>query len=281
MKVNIIQPYYSMNYKDVDKCFNEYIKFLDKCDKSADIIVLPEYSDVPVSTPSEKEFKKCIRKYNKTIMNKAIETAKRCNAIVFVNCAYKTETGYRNTTHAIDRSGKIVGRYFKSHPAPSEVKTAKEGGNELDVSYMKTYKPYIVEIEGIRFGFMTCYDFYFYEDYIKLARENVDIIIGCSHQRSDTHEALEIIGKFLSYNTNAYLVRSAVSLGKKSKICGSSMVVAPNGEMILNMKSKIGIGKAKIDPKKKYLKPAGFKGAPKAHWQDVDEGRKMLTKKAK
>ena len=37
---------------------------------------------------------------------------------------------------------------------------------------------------------MTCYDFYMYEAFAALARQNVDIVIGCSHQRTDTHQAL-------------------------------------------------------------------------------------------
>ena len=32
--------------------------------------------------------------------------------------------------------------------------------------------------EGVRFGFLTCYDFYFYENYAQLARQNLGIING-------------------------------------------------------------------------------------------------------
>ena len=46
---------------------------------------------------------------------------------------------------------------------------------------------------------MTCYDFYFYEVFAPLARRRPDIIIGCSHQRSDKHSALETMGQFLAY----------------------------------------------------------------------------------
>lgn len=52
-------------------------------------------------------------------MDEAIKMAKRCHAITFVNCAYITADGkIRNTTHAIDRNGNIIGRYYKVHPAP-------------------------------------------------------------------------------------------------------------------------------------------------------------------
>ena len=131
----------------------------------------------------------------------------------------------------------------------------------------------MLELEGLRIAFLTCYDFYMYESFVAIARQDVDLIIGCSHQRTDTHAALEIIGRFLCYNTNAYLIRSAVSLGEDSPVCGCSMVVSPKGEVLLDMKSRIGCGVCEIDPKDKYYKPAGFRGAPKAHWQYIDEGR--------
>jgi apolipoprotein N-acyltransferase len=65
-----------------------------------------------------------------------------------------------------------------------------------------------------------------------MARYNMDVIIGCSHQRSDTHEALKIMSQFLAYNTNAYVLRSSVSMDETANICGASMVVAPDGEVL-------------------------------------------------
>ena len=275
MKVCIIQPYYSFEEKDTAYCFDEMVKMIDACDDSLDLIVLPEYCDIPAAQNSKKSFHESMEKYNAVIMEKAAETAKRCGAIVFANAAYKTESGWRNTTHAFDRKGNVVGRYFKAHPAPSEVKTEAKGGNELDVAYSyEPFEPYVIEIEGVRYGFMTCYDFYFYENFAPLARKDVDIIIGCSHQRTDTHEALSIINRFLCYNTNAYLVRASVSLGEESKICGCSCVIAPDGEVVVDMKSKIGSSICEIDPKKKYYKAAGFRGALKSHYAYIEEGRR-------
>ena len=249
------------------------VALMERCDDSMDIIVLPEYSDVPADQLSKQGYDAAVEKYNSDIIRRTRETAVRCNAIVFVNAACVTGESWRNTTYAIDRGGNIVGKYFKAHPAPSEVKTETEGGNGLDVAYSYEYtEPYVVEIEGIRFGFMTCYDFYFYENFAPLARKNIDVIIGCSHQRTDTHEALSIINRFLCYNTNAYLIRSSVSLGEDSDICGCSCVIAPDGEKLMNLKSKIGMASVEIDPKKKYYKAAGFKGKLKSHYEYIEEG---------
>ena len=275
MKVCVIQPYYSFDEKDLHSCYEEMLSLLDSCDESLDLIVLPEYGDVAADVPGTEDFHRSMATYGEHLMEKARQTARRCHAIVFVNLGYATESGMRNTTHAIDREGNVVGRYFKEHPAPSEVRTAAEGGHELDVSYSyEPRAPYVLELEGLRFAFLTCYDFYFYENFARIARENVDVIIGCSHQRTDTHEALSVIHRFLCYHTNAYLIRAAVSLGEEKTICGCSTVVAPTGEELVNMKSRVGLGICEIDPMKKYYKAAGHKGAQKAHYEYIEEGRR-------
>ena len=271
MKVYIIQPRYSMNYRDIDACFLEELQLLDACDESADIIVLPEYSDVLAPTNTDEEFICAMDKYTPIIDKKVKETASRCNAIVFANYGHKTDKGYRNTTHVIDRKGNEVGRYYKQHPAPSELKN-----KGIDTEYSNAEQEvYTIDLEGIRFGFRTCYDFYFYEDTIKMAREKLDVIIGCSYQRTDTHQALEIMNRFLAYNTNAWVLRSSISLGEDSQVCGCSMVVSPNGTIMANMKNKVGIEVVEFNPHEKYYKASGFNGGKKSHYEYVDEGRKI------
>ena len=128
MKVCVLQPRYSMDGAQVDECFAELLALLDECDDSLDLIVLPEYSDVPADVKGEAPFAEAAERNGRILMEKAAETARRCHAMVFVNCAYRTEGGLRNTTHALDREGNVIGRYFKAHPAPSEVKGEAEGG---------------------------------------------------------------------------------------------------------------------------------------------------------
>ncbi len=275
MKICVIQPKYSFDAKDLDTCFAQMLELLDSCDDTLDLIVLPEYSDALADVSGKDGFYDAVDKYSELLLDRVSKTAKRCHALAFVNCGYKTENGVRNTTHAIDREGNVVGRYFKAHPAPSEVKSDREGGHELDVAYSYEYAtPYVIELEGLRFGFLTCYDFYFYENFARLARERLDVIIGCSLQRTDTHEALAIINRFLAYQTNAYLVRASVSLGENSPLCGCSTVISPKGEVLLDMKSRAGVGICEIDPTDKYYKPAGHQGSLKAHYEYIEEGRR-------
>ena len=275
MKVCVIQPKYSFDKNDLEKRFLEVMDWLDECPSDADIILLPEYSDIPVDVKNKENFYLSFERYNPILIEKAKQTARRCNALLFVNAGYKSENGIRNTTYAIGRNGEVLGTYFKSHPAPSEVKKAKEGGFELDVDYSYDFEePYVLEIEGLRYAFLTCYDFYFYERFAKIAKENVDIIIGCSLQRTDTKEAISIINKFLCYNTNAYLIRASVSLAEDSEVCGGSMVVSPKGDVLLDMHNRVGIESCEIDPSEKYYKSAGYMGKMRSHYEYIEEGRR-------
>lgn len=270
MKVCIVQPAYSTDYSLSEEYFRRELEFFAQCDESMDIIVFPEACDVPCLTSGKEDFDASVDRFGEELVRIASETAKRCNAILFANGSEKGERGLRNTTYAFDRQGNLVGKYYKQHLTPGEVNKRK-----LDSEYSFEFEePTVVEIEGIRFGFLTCYDFYFYETYAHMARKDLDVIIGCSHQRSDSHEALEMMSRFLAYNTNAYVLRASVSMDESSNIGGGSMVVSPEGKVLLNMYSRVGMDTVEIDIKDKYYKPAGYGNPPSAHYEYIEKGRR-------
>lgn len=270
MKVCVIQPEYSVDYSRSEELFEKELEYLRRCDETMDIVVMPEMSDIPALAKTKTDSEESFRRFNEKILKEASETAKRCNAIVFVNARSRHDKGLRNTTYAFDRKGKLAGQYDKQHLVPGEVSVMK-----LDSQYTFEFsEPTVIEIEGIRFGFLVCYDFYFYEAFANMARQKLDVIIGCSHQRSDTHESLEIMSRFLAYNTNAYVIRSSVSMDKSSNVGGASMVVAPNGQVLCNMLSRVGMETVDIDLGQKYYKPAGFGNPPSAHYEYIEKGRR-------
>lgn len=270
MKVCIIQPAYSTDFSEADRYFEEELRLIDRCDESMDLIVLPESCDIPCLARTREEAEDAVGRFNARLLEKVAETARRCSAMIFVNARSEGRQGLRNTTYAFDRRGKLVGKYDKQHLTPKEVSLY---GLESDYSFAFS-EPTVLEIEGLRFGFLTCYDFYFYEGFAGLARQRPDIIIGCSHQRSDTHRALSIFSQSLAYNTNAYVLRASVSMGEGSELGGASMVVAPTGEILTDMESRVGLATAEIDPHKKYNKPAGFGNPPAAHFEYIEQGRR-------
>ena len=161
MKACIFQPPYSRDLSLSEEYFQYKMNLLDTCDESMDLIVLPEYSDVPCATSTLEETLFYHDKYIDVLLDKCIETAKRCNSILCVNALSKEAGGYRNTTYVYGRDGSLLGKYFKKHLPPLELE-----GLKLDSDYTQVYsEPYVIEIEGVRYGFLTCYDFYFYENF--------------------------------------------------------------------------------------------------------------------
>ncbi len=270
MKVCIAQPAYSADYALSDVYFEKQLELFRQCDDSMDIIVFPESCDIPCLAKTPEDALRSSEKYTQRLLDVASETAKRCHSLLFVNARSQAEKGLRNTTYAFDREGQLVGQYHKQHLTPGEVWKLK-----LDSDYTFEFsEPTVMEIEGIRFGFLICYDAYFYEMFPNLARQDLDVIIACSHQRSDTHRALAIMSQFLAYNTNTYVIRSSVSMGEDSPTGGASMVVAPTGEILCQMESRVGLETVHIDVHKKYYKPAGYGNPDAAHYEYIEKGRR-------
>ena len=106
MNVCVVQPEYSFDYQESDRLYQWEMEMLDKCDESMDIIVFPEYSNVPALAKTKEEMLTSFEKYSEAMLAKASETAKRCDAIVFISCIYRTESGLRNAIVAFGRNGK-------------------------------------------------------------------------------------------------------------------------------------------------------------------------------
>lgn len=270
MKVCIIQPEYCLDHSRSEEFFQWELDALDKCDESMDVIAMPEYSNIPCYAKTKEQMLYSYEKFTQPLLEKASETAKRCNAIVFLSCVHETENGLRNGTIAIGRDGEPVGAYHKQHLVNSEMYNY-----QLDKDYTWEHsEPTILGIEGVRYGFLICYDAYFYEAFANIARYDPDVIVACSHQRSDSHDALRTMHKFLAYNTNAYVIRSSVSMGENAAVGGTSMVIAPDGTVLADMESRVGMATAEIDPHKRYLKPAGFGNPDDCHHHYVEAGRR-------
>ena len=269
MRVCTIQPSYSTKFQDSDRIFQEILHDLDTCDGSMDLIVLPEYSNVPAGARTREEMIASFQKYGEALEQKAAETARRCDAIVALGGLRKTEKGLRNSITLIGRDGSVKGCFDKQHLVPFE-----KNIYGLDDSYTKEPSvPEIIKADGIRFGALICYDTYFYEMYSALARENPDVILLSSYQRSDPHHVLELMTVFLAYNTNAYVVRASVSMGPESPTGACSMVVSPEGKVLMNMKNETGLGVAEFDPHAHFMKPGGYGRPLMKHHQYIEEGR--------
>ena len=226
MKARIIQYRFGPTATELDENFAWILSELDACDESLDIVVLPEGCHVPAPPApdgaEEDGGAAPVRSRNEELLAKAAETARRCRAAVFVNARFDAPAGPRNATFAFAPDGSLAGRYDKQNLTPGEHRS-------LDDSYTREWSaPTVVEIAGVRYAFLTCYDFYFVEQWAALARVKPDVIVGCSRQRTDTHEALSFNNRACAYATGAYLLRATVSMGETSPTggCSCAMIVA-------------------------------------------------------
>ncbi len=269
MKARVIQPLFAMDEAGLDASYEWTLRELRDCDPSLDIVVLPEFSEVPGKT-SAPGFLETVHKYGPQLLEACQETARRCSTLVFCGAIDTSWDVPRNAIFVYGRDGSLLGKYYKEHLTAGEWQ--KYG---LDKSYTEQWnEPYLLDIEGVRYMFLICYDFYFYENYSNIARWKPDVIIGASHQRSDPHHVLDIIDQFCAYNTGAYLVRASVSMGRNSDIGGCSCVVGPDGKIMGNLYSKVDHLDVCFDPHKKFLKPAGYGNPPAMHSEYIEIGRR-------
>ena len=121
MKVCVIQPEYCQDHSRTEEYLQWELDALDKCDESMDIIAMPESSDTPCLARTGEQRLYSHHSCNARILEKAKATAKRCNAIVFINARSTMENGMlRNSTFVFDRQGNLAGLNHKQHQTPGE-----------------------------------------------------------------------------------------------------------------------------------------------------------------
>ena len=270
MRVCAIQQPYPYTPEEAPAAVEWLIGELDSCDASLDLIVTPEYSNAPTAFPPG-ESRKFARAHFGKLNDAAVAAAKRCHAIVAMGCCAELEGNIcRNTTRVFAPDGSVAGDYYKQQLVLSE--PASRG---VDDRYTLEYRPpTIVEVCGIRFGFVTCYDAYFDEYIAHLARRHPDVVLVCSHQRGERHDILEMLNRSLAFHTNAFVVRASVGMGEEKQQGGSSMVVDPSGKVLANSFSRNGKVICDIpDIHWKYMRSDSFGGALIPNDRYIEKGR--------
>jgi len=270
MKLCAIQIPFVKRANEIVKSVDMAIDELNKCDSSCDIILTPEYTNAPASFPVGE----CIP-FAKSQTPRLIEAAKaaavRCNAIVAVNYVCEAEPGlFRNTTEIFDRQGNSAGRFFKQH-----LPRAEKNVNLLDEEYTRTYRPpTIIEVDGIKFGFLICYDTYFSEYVSLLAHGKPDVVLVSSFQRAERKDILRMQNVHLAFNCNAYVLRASVSMGADSELGGNSMAVSPEGEILCEFGNQLGRMDCIVDDvKHKYMRSNSFGGVMIPNNEFVEQAR--------
>ena len=246
LNVTVVQPAYFVGENPDEKIAEFLIKELEKVEKDS-LIVLPEYSNAGGISDAESEIKAMPRA--KAMLKRASAVAKEKSAYVAINVLEKQEEEIKNSTYLFDKQGDIAFIYDKIHLPPSEIALGVQYGDGAC----------ICDLDGMRFGFLTCYDVYFNEQIEYLASQKPDIILIPGYQRGEATDIIRAQTKLIAFRCNSFVAKSSYSMNSDEK-GGCSMIIAPDGHILKDMGKDVGSVSVEIDPKWKYMRTAGFGG---------------------
>ena len=244
MIATVAQPPYFIGVNPDEKIAEFLLKELDNAENDS-IIVLPEYSNAGGISDKEREIAAMPRA--KSMLDRASKVAKEKSCYVAINVLEERNGKIKNSTYLFGKDGVAAFIYDKIHLPPSEVDLGVERGNGCCV----------FDLDGIRFGFLTCYDVYFNEQIEFIAKCKPDVILIPGYQRGETTDIIRAQTKLIAFRCNAFVLKSSYSMNDDHH-GGCSMIVAPDGKIIKDMGKDTGSISAEIDPKFKHTRSAGF-----------------------
>ena len=244
MKVIVVQAPYFVGENPDEKIAKFLVSELEKVNEN-ELIVLPEYSNAGGLCDAESELKAISRA--KEMLKKASEIAKEKSAYVAINVLENRDGFIKNSTYLFNKKGETAFIYDKIHLPPAEIDLGVKHGDGMCYC----------EVDGIRFGFLTCYDVYYNEQIEYLAMKKPDIILIPGYQRGENSDIIRAQTKMIAFRCNSYVLKSSYSMNDDER-GGCSMIVAPNGKILSDLGKETGSTSAEIDVKFKYVRNAGY-----------------------
>lgn len=245
LSVTVLQPRYRCGENPDEKIGAFLLQEMENA--PGELIVLPEYSNAGGLSDPEKELAALPRA--KEMFQAAAKVAKEKGKYIAINFLEERDGSLHNSTYLFDKKGQVAFRYDKIHLPPSEVALNMVPGDGACVC----------DLDGIRFGFMTCYDVYYNEQIEHIAKHQPDIVLIPGYQRGERTDIIRAQAKLTAFRCNAFVARSSYSMDDDDH-GGCSMIVAPDGKILQDMGKAVGSITAEIDPKEKYMRTAGFGG---------------------
>jgi len=244
LNITVLQPSYIHEENPEEKIAAFLMQQLEQA-KPGSLVVLPEYSNAGGTSDPERELAAMPRA--KEMLQRASAIAKEKQAYVAINVIHERDGKIKNSTYLFDKEGGTAFVYDKIHLPPSEVALGMEPGSGACVC----------DLDGIRFGFMTCFDVYFNEQIEYLASQKPDIILLPGYQRGERTDIIRAQTKMIAFRCNAYVAKSSCSMQSDER-GGCSMIVAPDGQILKDLGKEVGSISVEVDPKLKYMRTAGF-----------------------
>lgn len=258
MKITVAQPRYYAG-ENPDAAIAEFLKEAMASVEPGSLLVLPEYSNAGGLSDPDQEINAMPRA--EEMLSCASKAAREKGAYIAINVLEERSGQRKNSTYLFDKTGEVAFIYDKIHLPPSEV--------ELAVSYGDG--ACVCQLDGIRFGFMTCYDVYFNEQIEFIAQQKPDIVLIPGYQRGERRDIIEAQAKLTAFRCNAFVARSSYSMDSDER-GGCSMIVSPDGRIIAHMGSDVGAVSAAVDEKWKYMRTAGFGGGMVRNDDFINDG---------
>lgn len=246
MKITVVQPLYYAGTNPDAVIADFLLSEMEKAEPGS-LMVFPEYSNAGGTSDMERE--RAAMPRAKGMLERAAQTAKEKSAYIAINVLEQRDGKIKNSTYLFGKDGKPAFVYDKIHLPPSEIALGVERGEGTC----------ICDLDGIRFGFLTCYDVYFNEQIEYLASQKPDIILIPGYQRGEDSDIIRAQTKLIAFRCNAVVAKSSYSMEDDAH-GGCSMIVAPNGKILMDMGKAVGSVSAEVDPKWKHMRTAGFGG---------------------
>ena len=186
LDITVVQPAYYSG-ENPDQKIAEFLLGEATAAPNGALIVLPEYSNAGGVSDKESELRAIPRA--KAMLAESAKIAKEKSAYLVINVLEERDGQLSNSTYLFDKNGEIAFVYDKIHLPPSEVDLGVKFGDGACVC----------ELDGIRFGFMTCYDVYFNEQIEYIASQKPDVILIPGYQRQERTDIIEAQAKLTAY----------------------------------------------------------------------------------
>lgn len=252
--------------KNIESNVAKNLKMIERAaNKGAQIIALQELFQTPYfpqyENANKDEYAETLKGFT---VSKMREVAKRLGITLIVPIYLKKKVKYFNTALVIDKKGRLLGQYDKTHiphdPAFYEKHYFEEGNSG--------YK--VFNVDGIKFAVLICYDQWFPEA-ARIARvHGAEIIfyptaIGNiieNKEEGDWHDAWETVQRGHAISNSLY-VAAINRVGREGNLnfWGQSFISDPFGKILKrasSTKQEIIVMKLDLDKNNFYAEGWGF-----------------------
>ena len=225
MFLNVVLAQLKVGYDEIELAFDELQSFLNQNKPASNsLLVLPEMWPSGFNRDKLSHF----IAQSDELLNRLKDFAQKYQIYIAVPIPIKVSPSSEkafNSFVCLSPKGKLIGEYRKLHLFPLT--------NESSI-FQAGQRPTLVEIEGVKVGFATCYDIRFPEMFRRYAEEGADLVVvsACfpdprQMDWSTLLRARAIENQYFVAGVNA--VATEIINGQELTYFGHSAVIDPKG----------------------------------------------------